>query len=60
MLQNQINDVDEIAYVSIGFDRHNALIKSFKAETLAFQGKFGSNNHFVLFIGFYRLRRHFL
>ena len=26
MLQNQINDVDEIAYVSIGFDRHNALI----------------------------------
>ena len=26
MLQNQIYDVDEIAYVSIGFDRHNALI----------------------------------
>ena len=26
MLQNQMNDVDEIAYVSIGFDRHNALI----------------------------------
>ena len=26
MLQNQINGVDEIAYVSISFDTHNALI----------------------------------
>ena len=60
MLQIQTHDVDEIAYLYIGFDKHNAFIWSFKAETLAFQGKFESNNHSVLFIGFYWLRRHFL
>ena len=32
MPQNQINGVDETANVTVGFDRHNALIWSFKAK----------------------------
>ena len=32
MQLNQINCIDETAYDTVGFDRHNALIWSFKAK----------------------------
>ena len=60
MPQNQINGVDETANVTVGFDRHNALIWSFKAKISAFQGELQSYNLFLLNIDFYWLRRNFL
>ena len=46
MPQNQINGVDKTASDIIGFDRHNALIWSFKAKISAFQGEFQSYSLF--------------
>ena len=48
MPQNQINGVDETANVTVGFDRHNALIWSFKTKISAFQGELQSYNLFLL------------
>ena len=44
MPQNQINGVDETANVTVGFDRHYALIWSFKVKISAFQGELQSYN----------------
>ena len=53
MPQNQINDIDETACLTADFDRHHALILSFKEKISALQAKFQSYNLFLLNIDFY-------